>query len=72
MKMVDLQSSNIAAIGYDPETRKLMVHFKSGGRYMLHDVEPVIYEQFLKAESPGSFYSKNIRGFYEFNRLEDK
>jgi hypothetical protein len=70
--MVELQpveSSNIAAVGYDEDAEVLYIEFKSGTTYTYEDVPYYIYEELLGAESIGSYFHKNIRTTYEYNKV---
>ena len=53
MNWQDVESSNIAAIGYDAATRTLGVRFKNGGTYHCLGVEPKDHEAFLAAGDAG-------------------
>lgn len=57
-------SSAIAAIGYDPESETLDVQFVGGRTYSHPDVPASLYEAFIAADSPGSFYFNQIKGQY--------
>ena len=58
-----------AEIGYDPPTQTLEVFFKSGGIYQYFDVPERIYEDLKKAESPGGYLNREIRGRYRYARV---
>ncbi len=65
--MVDMNyvdSSNVEAIGYDPEHSQLYVQFKGGDTYVISDVPQEIYDEFLNAPSKGSFYNRSIKPIY--------
>lgn len=66
--MVKVESSNIAAIGHDPQQRALFVHFKNGGMYSYADVPEAVYHRMLGAESPGKFHSQNIIGMFKHSK----
>lgn len=57
------QSSNISEATHENGT--LTITFKSGHVWKYANVPPEIWEEFQKAESPGSFFHKNIRGIFE-------
>ncbi|MGC2517867.1 MAG: KTSC domain-containing protein [Burkholderiales bacterium] len=61
MIYTDVNSTAIASIGYDPTTGELEVTFTNGASYT-YTVDPVTYENFLAADSKGSFYARHIRG----------
>lgn len=72
MKMTPVQSSNIAAIGYDKETKKMRVKFTGGNLYEYHGVEPHIHTNMLAHESPGKFFARDIRGQYAYEKVTDE
>jgi KTSC domain len=47
MNMYPAVSTNVLAVGYDPQTRTLRVRFRSGGTYDYYSVSPAIFEQML-------------------------
>lgn len=59
-----IESSSIAAHGYDLASRTLAVRFKSGARYDYADVPPEIAEMFAKHESAGRAFKTLIFGKY--------
>jgi hypothetical protein len=71
-EMVDLigvESSMIAAAGYDPERRTLYVVFNSGKVYEYMDVPPEIYDGLMSAESKGSFMNQQIIDSYPYRQF---
>ena len=68
-EMISVSSSNINAIGYDPDSMKLTVEFKSGGTYEYAGVDPAMYTQFLQAESIGKFFHANIKGQFDHQKV---
>ena len=69
MKLTEIESSNIAAIGYDAASKRLRVQFKNGGLYEYPDVPAATHEAFMAAESKGSHFAKHIRGKHEGKKL---
>lgn len=59
MKMIQVESSQIAAIGHSGTT--LRVEFKRGGVYDYANVGADMFERLKGAESVGSFFSQNIK-----------
>jgi len=60
--MPRLESSAIAAAGYNPERRLLFITFRSGGTYTFYRVPPETYHGLISATSPGRYYHARIRG----------
>jgi KTSC domain-containing protein len=67
--MTPIESSNIAATGYDADTRTLAVQFKNGGLYHYHDVPAEIAGGFGEAESRGQFFQNAIRGQFKHTKI---
>lgn len=53
----------MAAIGYDEASGTMAVTFTRGPGHVYHypNVSPELHQQFLEAESIGSFFGKNIK-----------
>lgn len=60
MKMIPVESSNIVAICYDPETQIMHVQFKNG-TYRYEDVPAVFFDHLKAAESKGKFLNASGR-----------
>ena len=70
--MHDVESSNIAAIGYDQPAKELHVRFK--GRpavYVYRSVPMDRFEDLMRSESKGQYLSRMIKGTYEVTKLEE-
>lgn len=65
--MIEVDSSQIAAIGHDPKTNTLAIRFPAkkgpGSLYHYKNFTADLFEQFKNAESIGSFFGKNIKPF---------
>ena len=61
MNRQPVQSSNIASIGYDKESKTLEIEFLNGGIYQYNDVSENIYKRLMSAESKGKFFITRIR-----------
>jgi hypothetical protein len=73
MDRFKVESTNIAEIGYDPDTSTLEIKFTSGGIYQYWPITQSGWELFLKADSKGSFFYKNIKSNsgVNYRRLDD-
>jgi len=67
---MDVESSAIQAVDYDPDHEKLFVRFQSGERYVYVGVPGEVCRSFLDAASKGRFFQAEIRDQYPYNRLE--
>ena len=62
-------SSNVAAIGYEDDTRCLFVRFNDGGLYRYEGVSLETYQAFMSAPSKGRFVWRQLRGKYPYSRI---
>ena len=67
--MTPVDSSNIDAIGYDEDERKLYVRFTSARTYVYFDVSPDTHQELIQADSKGSYLNREIRHNYEYEEL---
>lgn len=61
-------SSNIEAVGY--QYGSLYIRFHHGGCYQYDRVPHSTYTQLIEAESPGQYFHREIRGKFEFKKLD--
>lgn len=61
MELIPVKSSNVQAVGYDPDEKVLRVAFRNGGVYDYPAVPPEMYESLLKSESIGRFVAQVVR-----------
>ena len=65
-----VDSSNVEAIGYDPDTQELHVRFlKSGETYVYYNVEEWVFAELMQADSKGQYLNRNIKDRYDFGKL---
>ena len=69
MRHVDVQSTLIHSVRYDPLTGTLEIQFQDGNAYRFYEVEPEVYEELLDAPSKGRYFNDYIRDAYLFTRL---
>ena len=70
--MAEVQSSNVAAIGYlpsDKATGALFVRFVGGAIYRYEGVPPHVHAALMASESKGKYVAAHVRGAYPFARL---
>ena len=65
----EYNSSNLKTTEYNTETSELIVEFKKGGKYSYDKVPISIFTKMRKAESQGSYFSKNISKNYKYKKL---
>lgn len=66
--LIAVQSKNIAQIGH--HAGHLFVRFKEGGLYRYDDVPEGIYHAGLGAESPGTWFLKEVKGRFRHHKLD--
>lgn len=65
MDREEVSSSNIASIGYDPESETLEVEFLKTGRvYQYLNVPGFMHERLMQAGSVGIFFNTEIKDAY--------
>lgn len=69
MTLQPVNSSSLAAVGYDADTRTLAVEFRKSGTYEFFDVPDSVYKEFISAGSHGEYFGHNIRGKYRYAKL---
>lgn len=64
------KSSQVERIGYDAEACALYVKFRSGGLYRYEGVDADLADRFLRAESHGKFLNAEIKGRFDYAKLD--
>jgi hypothetical protein len=68
MILQPVESSNIQAVGYEPDDQLLAIQFRSGDIYAYSDVPKSIYTDLMGAESKGKYFSRYIRHTYAWEK----
>ncbi|MGA2241540.1 MAG: KTSC domain-containing protein [Verrucomicrobiota bacterium] len=63
MQLQPVNSSAIRAVSYDGHTMAVLFH-TSNTVYDHPGVPPSVFDEFMREESKGTYYNKNIRGKY--------
>ena len=66
--MVPLNSTSISSAGYDEASETLAIEFNSGKTYYYSEVPETVFEELKSAESPGKFFSTQIKDVYNFEK----
>ena len=69
MNRTSVNSSNVAAVGYDPGNMTLEVEFVKGTIYQYFDVPQHVYDALMGASSLGSFLNQHIKGSYRYAQV---
>lgn len=67
MKMIEVVSDNISAVGYENAT--LYIRFNRGQVYAYSGVPEQLFRKLLNAPSCGEFFSDHIKGAYQYKRI---
>lgn len=68
MSLKPVQSSDLAAVGYDSGT--LVIAFHSGGVYAYFGVPWSEYSGLMQAGSHGRYFHARIKNHYDYRRVE--
>lgn len=66
--MVPVESTNVEAVGYDPDRSRLWVRFKGGPHYRYEGVPRPVYDALLAAPSKGQYLHREVKGKYPHHR----
>ncbi|NYT74957.1 KTSC domain-containing protein [Halomonas sp. QX-2] len=69
MKKVQVESSNIASIGYDADSETLEIEFLNGSVYQYYNIPENIYDGIMSAASHGGYLASNIKGQYSYSKV---
>jgi KTSC domain-containing protein len=67
--MTPVESSNIAAVGYDAETQTLTVEFRNGSKHAYTSVPPETHHALMLADSKGKYFHTNIRNAFASTKV---
>jgi hypothetical protein len=67
MKLIPVESSCIAALGYASRSHVLGIEFVSGKFYHYFDVPSLVYQRLLHAESHGACFNELVKDRYRFS-----
>ena len=67
--MTRIQSSAIAAVGYDRKSQTLRLQYTNGRTYEYLDVPPEMHRELLNAESAGEFVNLEIKPNYDYREV---
>lgn len=60
----DVYSSNVSTVGYDPESKELIITWTRGKRSIYSGVPEELAEQLANAASVGSMLNAEIKPYY--------
>jgi len=68
LQRIPVRSSNLVAVGYDPNTSTLEIEFHNG-LYEYYNVPQSIYNGLMAAASHGSYFHQNIKDVFRYKKL---
>lgn len=71
MRVVAVESTTLATVGYDEAGELLQLEFRSGAVYQYFGVPPAVYGALLEAPSKGQYFNRAIRGRFEYRLVSD-
>ncbi len=71
-KLIEVDSSMLSAVKYNPESKILEAWFTSGARWAYHDVPFRVFKELLESDSQGSYMNSFIIGEYTEENLGKK
>ena len=69
MERLPVSSSNIATVGYDPNTMILEIEFQTGSVYQYKNVPQSVYSELIHSSSCGAYFDSEIRNIYQYERI---
>lgn len=69
-RLINMPSSVVADISYDPRKRNLRIHFVSGSVYEYLDVPEQVVSSMRHSDSKGAFLNRYIKGHYKYKKLD--
>lgn len=70
MDMTAVVSSQISAVGYDADSRKMEIRFANGALYQYDEVPKATYDGLMSADSIGRYHKDNVKYAFPYRRLE--
>jgi hypothetical protein len=67
--MVNVASSAITSVNYDPDSATLSVTFRDGSFYIYDDVPQSVYDELIGASSPGGYFNSQVRDEYSYRAV---
>jgi KTSC domain len=64
-----VSSSNIASVGYNPDSETLEVEFRNGLVYEYYNVPLFMHERLMAAPSIGTFFNAEIRNSFACSKV---
>jgi hypothetical protein len=69
MKMQNVESSNVEAIGYDAENFTLRVRYLNGRTYDYSGVPETTFEALLNSDSVGKYLNSAVKNVHPYTQV---
>jgi hypothetical protein len=69
MNRINVSSSNISSIGYDPSDSLLEIEFNDGSVYQYESVPESEYNGLMGASSHGQYFHQHIKDHYSYRKI---
>ena len=69
MRVVTVESTTLATVGYDENLKLLQLEFCSRSVYLYFGVPVAVYQALLDAPSKGGYFNGTIRGRYPYRQI---
>lgn len=69
MEMINVNSTNVAAVGYDGDSSTLQIEFNNGTTYQYFDVTEDVFTGLRDADSVGGYLAAVIKGVYRYSKV---
>lgn len=70
MELRDVNSSNLAQVGFDNTTNTLRISFTTGAVYDYFNVDEQVFRHLLQSPSKGRFFHRYIKNRYNCEIVE--
>jgi hypothetical protein len=70
MKRIDVDSSILRSVGYDPATQTLEIEFTTRDVRQYVKVPPEVYDMLMASSSLGMFFRRHIKDEYKHFRVQ--
>jgi hypothetical protein len=69
IEWIQVSSTNLSRVRYDDSLLTLEIEFQGGRVYQYFDVPAHVFDGLLRADSHGTFFNAQIKGYYRYARV---
>ncbi|MBX9445113.1 KTSC domain-containing protein [Dickeya chrysanthemi] len=70
MQRKRVSSTELFAVGYDPDNSILEIELLNGSLYQYKNVARMIYEELMESNAKARYYARYIRNSFPYNKLQ--